>query len=238
MHNNRVKRLPKIIAGQLIVSAVIIIIASLLILYSQGYKMNWKTFKFYKTGMVLLISDPMPDRISISGIDYEPRTQFSKNFTPGYYDIKISKDLYQDWSRTIYIAPERLDAFKDITLFLKAPKITALADQGKIGFLNSPNEYLAVNSKNDLRFQSHEIWVNNMIVTRLSKPIVSAVWYPDFDHVVYQAGDEIRIIENEGFNDTLLIKLSSDVPSKFAIGNKGRELYYTDNNQYYQAQIH
>lgn len=237
MYNKRVKRLPKIIAGQLLVTATIAVVASFLIFYSQGYKINWKTFKFYKTGMILLISDPEPDKISINNIAYEPKTQFSKNFTPGYYDFVISKENYYDWKRTIYIESERLEAFKEIKLFLATPKLSELSDQSKINFLNSPNEYLAENSKYDLRYNGHELWANDSMITRLSRPVLSATWYPDYDHIVYQVENEIRIVEISGYNDTLLVRLSKDTPTRFVIGNKGKELYYLDNDVYHQAQI-
>lgn len=237
MYNKRVKRLPKIIAGQLIVTAVIAVIASFLVFYSQGYKINWETFKVYKTGMILLISDPEPDKISINNIAYEPKAQFSKNFTPGYYDVAVSKEKYVEWKRTTYIDPEKLDAFKDIKLFLARPTISVLDNQGKIDFLNTPSSYLAENSKYDLRYNGHELWANDSMVTRLSRPVLSATWYPDYDHIVYQVENEIRIVEISGYNDTLLAKLEKDTPTRFVIGNKGKELYYLDNDVYYQAQI-
>lgn len=236
-HNKRSKRLPKIILGQLAVIFVIAVLGLTLVFYSQGYKINWKNFKVIKTGMVLLFSDPKPDEIVLNGKDYGDSSQFSKTLDPGYYDISIKKERYQDWQRTIYIAPEQLYAFKNITLFLREPKISDLAEQSKIDYLNSPNSYLAENYNNDLSFNQYEIWVNNRIITRFSSPISAPVWYPDNDHVVYQIKNEIRVIEITGFNDELLVTLSTDTPTKFIVGNKGRELYFLDNGQYKVARI-
>lgn len=237
MNNKRSQRLPKIILGQLSVIFIIAALGLALVFYSQGFKINWKNFKVIKTGMVLLYTDPEPDQIIINGKDWGNAKKFSHTLDPGYYDITIKKDKYQDWQRTVYIAPEQLYALKDITLFYSNPKVSELSDQSKIDYLNAPNSYLAENYKNDLSYNKSEIWVNGRLVTRFSQEINSPVWYPDNDHVVYQIKDEIHIIEISGFNDKLLVKLASALPTKFAVGNKGKELYFLDDGAYKTARI-
>ncbi|OQA02788.1 MAG: hypothetical protein BWY68_00917 [bacterium ADurb.Bin400] len=75
------------------------------------------------------------------------------------------------------------------------------------------------------------------MVARFSKPVIRAMWYPDLEHIVYQQGKQIRVMEKTGLNDTLLVELSSDSPTVFTIGNKGQELYYADNGEYYWTNI-
>jgi hypothetical protein len=187
--------------------------------------------------MILLITDPAPDHIIINGKDEGSSDQFNKTFTAGYYDIDITKVGYQDWHRSIFVEAQKLAAFKNITLFSATPKISDLVDQAKIDFLNTPNSYLAENSPDDLTFNQYEMWVNGNLLTRFSTPINSPIWYPDNDHIIYQTGNEIRVIERSGHNDLLLVKLGSTNPTKFTIGNKGRELYYLDGSVYKQAVI-
>ncbi|MFA7243702.1 MAG: hypothetical protein WC080_00155 [Patescibacteria group bacterium] len=237
MTNKRVKRLPKIILGQLAVILVIVIIASGLIFYAQGYKINLKNFKVIRTGMILLVTDPTPDHIVINGIEENNTSEYSKTFTSGYYDITISKDKYQNWHRSVFIDPGKLVTFKEIKLFLKDPEVSELTDQSKINFLNTPNSYLAENSTNDLTFNRYEIWVNGSLLTRFSSQINSPMWYPDDDHIVYQIGNEIHVIDKSGYNDTKLVTLSTNNPTRFTIGNKGRELYFLDGESYKIADI-
>lgn len=237
MTNKRTKRLPKIILGQFSVLFLICVVALILVFYSQGYKFDWKYLRVYKTGMVLLVTDPIPDHILINGTEEGNSTEFTKTFVPGYYDIEITKDGYQNWQRSILIEAEKLKSFKNIELFRDNPAVTDLSNQSKIDFLNAPNSYLAENSKNDIVSNDYEIWVNGALLTRFSSKINSPIWYTDNDHIVFQTGNEIRVIERAGFNNTLLVTLSSDAPTKFALGNRGIDLYFLDGSVYKQATI-
>jgi hypothetical protein len=83
----------------------------------------------------------------------------------------------------------------------------------------------------------YEIWVGEKLVTRFSEPILNVSWYPDLSHIIFQEGNEIRVIDKNGKNDTLLIKMNQSGPARFTVGGKGEELYFVDNGKYKVAKI-
>lgn len=237
MTNQRSKRLPKILLGQLLVAFIIIAIALSLIFYSQGWRVNFNTFKIYKTGLLLFDSSPAPDQIYIGNNDFKGKKGFTKNLLPGSYKIKANKSGYIEWSREIIIKPEMVSYFNNVILIKQNIISEELTDQSKIDFLNSPDTILVENAKDRLAFNKYEIWTENRLITRFSEAISNVKWYPDMLHIVYQKGDEIRIIDNDGFNDSLLVKLSSKEQTRFQIGGRGQEIYYFDSGAYKKAVI-
>jgi len=194
MSYNRKNTIIKTIIFQVTTAIIIALISLFLIYYVQGYRVDWKNMSLIQTGVMVLFTDPAPDRIVINGEEQEVDNELALSLTPGHYDVEI------------YL-------------------------------INAPDTTLVEFAPQELHSNGHEIWVNSNLVTRFSKDATNVKWYPDMAHIMYQMDDEIRIIEATGYNDTLLVKLSSDSLSRFAIGGKGKELYFTDNDLYFKAII-
>lgn len=237
MTNQRSKRLPKIFLGQFLVAFVILIIALTLIFYAQGWRINFNTLKIYKTGLFLLSSSPIPDKIFIGNNEFNGKKEFTQNLLPGSYKVRALKNGYVEWSREITIKPEMVSYYNNVILIRQDIKVENLVDQSKIIFLNSPDTILVENAKDKLAFNKYEIWTDDRLITRFSEPISNVKWYPDMQHIIFQQGDEIRIIDNGGFNNILLVKLSSAEQTRFQIGGQGQELYFFDNGEYKKAII-
>jgi hypothetical protein len=127
--------------------------------------------------------------------------------------------------------------YRNIVMFKSKTQAALLTDQRKINLLNTPDDILAANAEKELSYSDYEIWVNDSLVTRFSKPIYKAIWYPDLFHIVYQQGDEIRVVEKSGFNETLLVKLNSPEQTPFVIGSHGDELYFFEDGKAMSASI-
>ena len=127
--------------------------------------------------------------------------------------------------------------YKNITLFRLDPTISIITDQNIISSIDTPYDTLVKNSDGNLSFNDHEIWVGNTLVTRLSNQISGVIWYPGSQYLAYQQGDEIRIIEQNGTNDVLLVKLSSSDKSNFIFSWDGSALLYKDGVAYKRAII-
>ena len=237
MTKPRRERIPQILLGQLVVALVILVAATCLVFYAQGWRFNFKTFQIYKTGLLYFEVSPTPDSFTIGNKNYEGKSKFAINLLPGTYQAKAVKNGYGDWNMEVSIEPEMVTSFSNIVLFANNPKITTLSDQSKIACLNSPDSNLAEKSQKDLSSNKYEIWSEGKLVTRFSQPISNVVWYPDLEHILFQQNDQIRVIDSQGFNNALLVTLSINQPTRFAVGNQGKELYYIDNNQYFMAII-
>lgn len=238
MNNSRTKQLPRIIISQTIVGLIMFVFAMFILFFAQGYRFNWKSMKVIKTGIIYVVSDPKDAQVYINGKLMEEKTPFSENLTPGKYIAEVRKDGYQPWYSGFKIEEEFVTEFKPIVLFKEDIKIEDLTDKRKIELLNSPIDTLAlIKDDNNLSHNDYEIWADNNLVTRFSEPIQKVVWYPDLAHIIYQKGKEIRIIEKNGSNDTLLVTLTQGDSTIFLTNNRGDELYFSDNNQYKVAYL-
>ncbi len=237
MGYNRKNTIIKTIIFQVTTAIIIALISLFLIYYVQGYRVDWNEMKLIKTGVVVLFSEPMPDEIIINGEKQEVDDNFAMSLQPGHYDVEINKEGYTTWQRTLNVDSKIVVSQKDIVLFISDATVSELTNQKNIDLINVPDTTLVEFAPEELNTNGHEIWVNGKLVTRFSKDVSNVKWYPDMSHIMYQMDDEIRVIEATGYNDTLLVKLSSSSPSRFAIGGKGKELYFTDNNLYYKATI-
>lgn len=237
MNNSRTKRLPQIIIGQFLVSALIFVIASYLVLYSLGYKINLTTRKIIKTGLIVLSIDPKPQEILLDGKDIEPKSDTSISLEPGFYNVTVKKDGYQDWSTRSEVKGELVNYYKYVELFKSEVKLVELQDQGLIDILNSPSNTLAVNTPKGLTNNDYEIWIQSKLVTRFSSPISQAIWYSDNHHILFQQGGSIHIIDEDGSNNKTLVNLSDSSICKFVISNKGQDLLILQSSKYYIATI-
>lgn len=227
-NDKRTKRLPQIITSQMIFTIVVVILSLLIIAYGLGYRYDYKAMKVLKTGILVVQGPPNDATVHVNKtLGKLTQNKFSKSLTPGLYTVEITKDGYATWRESLRVESSSINLFDDVVLFLSEPIISNLTDQKKIAQLEAPEEILA-EANNEFSVRGYEIWIGDQLTTRLSTPVLRAIRYTDMSHVVYQQGNEIRIIENNGGNDTLLVKLSSADATKFVIGARGTELYYVD----------
>lgn len=236
-NDRRTKLLPKIIAGQLFALLAISAIAGSMIFFTHGYRINLKNLKVEKTGLISIDYSPSDAELYINQEKVSARNTYAKNVWPGTYSVEIKMKGFTTWEKDLFVAAESVNAFKNIILFKESPVVSELTDNNKIAILNNPVDILASNARDRLYYNSHEIWAGDKLVTRLSDPILKAVWYPDLFHIIYQQGNQIRVIEVTGTNDSLLVRLNQDTPTHFAVGNRGEELYFIDQDKYLVATI-
>lgn len=228
--------LPKILLEQFIALAIIVLLALSVLFYAEGYRLNLKNFKITRIGIVAISTYPNGAEVYLDGKLAKKKTPFSANLTSGYYTAEVRKEGYQTWQATFKIEPEVALRYDSVVLFRKDITPRDLTDQGKINDLANPIDILA-SRDNGLSASDYEIWVNNKLITRFSSPISGAIWYSDKNHILFQQGKEIRVVEKNGQNNTLLVKLSDDKPIKFITNGKGDELYYFDNYKEKVAEI-
>ena len=94
----------------IIATLIFIVTAPLLILYASGYRLD-KTFSFATTGGIN-ISAPFSGVEIYLGTELVRTTSifqksvFVQNLKPGSYTVKVRKDSYQDWNKTLLVFPE------------------------------------------------------------------------------------------------------------------------------------
>jgi len=236
-NDRRTRMFFKILINQCLVALLMILVATSVLFYARGYRFNYKNFKVVKTGIAYFSSLPKNVDVYIGSNKKSSKTPYTLNLTPGNYDATIRKEGYQSWTAHFRVQSEFVSEFENIVLFKDKIESVELTDQAKIDRLNSPTDILAVSRAQNLLYNGYEIWLDDVLITRFSEPIIKVAWYPDSKHILYQQGDQIRIIESAGRNDCLLVTLSADEPSVFTTNARGDELYYTDDGNYMMAKI-
>ncbi len=237
-NNRRTKLLFKILFGQLGVGLIVVVMALSILFYAQGYRFNYKNFKISRTGVLYVSTYPKNASISLNGKLETRKSPYSKNLLPARYVVSATLPGYSSWTKFVRIESELVSDYKNVVLFKTDPPVSTLSDARLIDRLNSPMDDLAQTKSSGLFNQGYEIWNNNTLVTRFSKPVYKAIWYTsDRDHIVFQQEDQIRVVELSGSNDTLLITLNSDKETNFFVNDKGEKLYFKDGDSYKVADI-
>lgn len=237
-NNRRTKLLLKIILGQAFFALIVCAIAFGSIGYAEGYRIDWGYKKITKTGVLTIKYLPSDANLLISGKKLcKKRNPCSINLKPGQYHLEISKEGYLGWNFSLVVLSRLVTVLDNVVMFKQNITSATLSDQSKIQQINASTDSLAYGGQDRLFYTDYEIWVGQSLVTRLSSKISRAIWYPDQDHIIYQQGNEIRIIEKDGRNDTLLVTLSSSTSTNFVVNNKGDELYFFDSSEYKTAKI-
>ncbi|MEK9156312.1 MAG: PEGA domain-containing protein [Patescibacteria group bacterium] len=237
MNDRRTKNFTRIVISQLAVASLMFAIGLVIVFYAQGFRYDWQKMTLIKTGILYLSSNQKNASVYLDDQFVSAKTPYSRNLLPGYYQIEVKKDNYVAWLAVAKIEPEMVTDFRDVILIPNSITPAPLNDEKKIALLSLPTDVLAVNADKALVYNDHEIWVSDILVTRFAEPIQKAIWYPDYNHIIYQQGQKIRVIEKSGFNDTLLVKLNQSTVTDLAVGGRGEELYYRDNGQTMMAKI-
>lgn len=233
----RPERLREIIIGQTLVALLVISITLYLVFLGLGYKVNWDAKTIEHTGIIYLSYLPKDAKVMVSDKEYSKNSPFSISLLPGNYNVKVAKEGYQNWQSNIKIVADRVVSYKNVVLFRSDPEITPITDQGTISSINAPYDTLIRNPKGDLEFNDYEIWHRDQLVTRFSTKINGVIWYPGSEYIAYQRANEIRVIQKDGSNDTILVTLSSPEPTSFIFSWEGSTLLYKDGPDYKRAVI-
>lgn len=116
-----------------------LILTPILVEYSRGFRFDFKTWQFVETGgFFFRIYSPTEAQISLDNKPVKTTSAFSyfnnafiQNLTPGTYNIKISKDNYQDWRKALNIEPQLVTEIQDIVL---------IPENLKLELYNKPNQ--------------------------------------------------------------------------------------------------
>jgi len=208
-----------------ILSLSFLFFAFLIVLKANGYQINYQNWKIIKTGMIILNGEPkdvtikMNNKILKGGL---PKR--ISNLSAGTYEITISHQDYQEWSKVIKVDSGLAASFDDIILFKDAPEERALPENLNIEKLGA--EY--INANRDLTIKDSEIYFRKNLITRFSQEVLAASLYSDNKHIIYQIQNELRIIDLDGSNNKLLINLSGTEPSMFSFRDNGAEILFLD----------
>ncbi len=93
------------------------IISPTLILYTTGYRYDWKNRTFLTTGVLSIEGDPRDMRVFINSVEIEKTVPIRlTNLTPNTYRIRLEKEGFIPWEKDITIESNKTTYIKHITL--------------------------------------------------------------------------------------------------------------------------
>ena len=130
-----------------------LIFAPTLVFYSQGYRFDFSNKKIVQTGGLFFNVNPNGSKISIDQkISRKTSFIFGSSFISGLmpkkYEIKIEKQDYHSWQKTLEVEEQKVTECKDIQLFLKNPEFSLLSS-GISDIFVAPNQKELIIKKED-----------------------------------------------------------------------------------------
>lgn len=107
-----------------------LITTPLAILYTAGYRYNVKQNRILKTGAIFVQSDPKSASVYLNNRLRKERTPAKiLNLTPGEYHLRLARDSYHSWQKTLQVESEQV-AFADKVVLFKnlLPQLIASGD--------------------------------------------------------------------------------------------------------------
>lgn len=104
-----------------------IIAGAWLLVYSFGYRVDWKTLQIGQTGGLYLKTSPKITDVFLDGENTNKKSGllstgiFVQNLFPRTYQLKISKEGYFDWSKKVKIEPSLVNNFSHVVLLPQSP---------------------------------------------------------------------------------------------------------------------
>lgn len=112
-------------------------VAYLVIAYGRGYRLDLRKNSLKPTGLLSTTSDPIAAQVYLNGT-LRTATNNSINVDPDFYTVKIAKEGYISWQKTIRVQGEivtRADAF----LVPTNPSLSPLTTTGVVNPILSPD---------------------------------------------------------------------------------------------------
>ena len=130
-----------------------------ILIYANGYRINWHSWRLERTGLLKIKSEPANALVNINelkawlGKSKKIVTPVKlKNLRPGNYNVNLSLPGYYEWHKTLTVWPAQTTIVKDIRLFKKSvPQLlTALPPTTTLSGVTLPldNRQLSLATKN------------------------------------------------------------------------------------------
>ncbi len=148
------------------------IISPSIILYTAGYRYDWKNRQIRQTGVLSVDVEPNDATVTLNNIQIEKDIPIKlSNRAPGTYSLKIERAGYKTWERDIVIESNNTTYIKGVTLIKDVLPIRLLSDTENIISAQGYNDSVAILKKIGDVFELHIINLSTMgdtLVYRIS----------------------------------------------------------------------
>lgn len=149
----------------------------LIILYSQGYRFNWSTLEFTKTGTINIKTIPRGANIYLNYKNYKKLSPTKIDaLKPKTYHLKITKEGYKEWEADLKVKPELVASATHIILFPEIiPEKKITSDKIANFKLSSDNKAIIYNVREG---KNKGIWLLNL--ENRERRQLSSIYFDEF----------------------------------------------------------
>ena len=212
-------------------------------MYSQGYRFDIKKIKFLETGGIYIKSIPGDAIVSIDA-DYKNKTSgFSRdiliqNLLPENHFIKVEKENYHSWEKTLVVEEKKVVEAKYIILFPNEIPFSSIGNDIK-NFYPYPdnNRILLLTISNELLFYDSEKKETQKILSKNQTPynISDILFSPTGKRALIKTSTGLHYLLNTETSTLSLIKsMSSKTKNVIFDSNNEGNLFYQLNNLIYR----
>jgi len=215
-------------------SIIIALVSTYLIFLTYGYKINWHTYKFEKTGLIYVASLPTQVNVYAGNNLVSDSTPLKyDNLFPGRYDFRLENEKYQTWEKTFNVKADFVEQAADIVLILKDIEEIPMTDAEKSNYQKKFTDELEMqNAGSDLIVRNtNELYFQDVFVTRMFSPINNPIWFADKKHIIFQSENKINFMDSDGSNIKTLVVLADNSPVMFLSSDNGMYLIVSYKNE-------
>lgn len=216
-----------------------LIVTPILWLYASGYKLG-SGFKFQKTGILILDSEPKEAKIILNNKPYTGTIFGKKNITtpakiknllPDIYTVRLEKNGYWPWEKKLEIKPGESTFAEDIVLFRNEIPLF-LSDKNFEKIYRSPSSNLILLAGNN-NLMIVDLKKSQTIATISNSNNLCANWSPDSKYLT----NCDTIYEAKNLNPVAQLAISAnkldwqDNNTIFFINENGVNKYLSENKK-------
>jgi len=206
------------------------IIAPGIIMYSQGYRFDIKKMKYLETGGIYVKTLPGDATVSIDK-DHQDRTSgFSRdllvqNLLPENHSIKIEKDGYHSWTKTLEVKEKKVTEAKYVILFPNDILLTSISNDVK-NFYPYPdnNKILLLTASNELLSYDTDKKEIKKILTKTQTPY-------NISNISFSATSKRALIKTSTGLHYLLNLETSNISLIKSMSSKTQNVIFDSNNE-------
>lgn len=219
----RIDRVMRMIAFYFSV-ALFFVLLPITLSYSLGYKIDYKAFKIYKTGILYINTTPAGASIYLGGrLNPNVTPAQIEELKPGPYKLELRRDGFYPWERELVIRPNMVTRADRIVLFPVKQDMKVLSEREISDFTISDRNQIYCFSKNGLfrvnldgsgfkRMASYTGWPDGLMKKMFSPDGTKILLYNDRNiWVVYLAvekttnrDEEAKVEEVYSSNEPIL----------------------------------
>lgn len=226
------------IAGRLLLITAFLVVTLTVVAEGRGWRFNRRTFRLERTGTLVVRFQPEDATLLVNGRAVNKKSPVViDNLIPGRFEARLEKPDFQPWSSSFTVEPERVVAEVDIVLFRTDPIVEPVSNEAEVRRYTELERLVPDLATDPTVKQKNEIWVSDELITRVAEPVLSARWLIERDYIIFQTGQEFRVVRLDGTNDVVVAGLATQGTSSLLPNRRGSEFLFRDGQALKRAVI-